>query len=388
MPKQDQILHAIGAIYAAGFDETLWPPALAAMIGLVGAVGATFEVIDRDDQLLDFWSMGVPADGKGPYMDHYLAINPRRLLCRNRSLDEIGYDYLMMDDAALDRHPYYQEFLRPIDLRYYVAATIFSTSRLFAAVSVHRSDRQGHVGAGEIATLRHVLPHLRQAFDVGHRLRTAKASRTALEQGLHWLPDGVVLVGSDGVASYLNEAALDLLRRRDGIHLGHGRLGFQDTEARGRYETMLSSVQALAAGDHAAPAGGDFPVRRPSGLPPYMVSVRPIPTAGLAPLDFAGRPMALVFVRDPSLQDGRSLARRARAMFGLTAAEASFAEALVHGISVADYARTRRVGLNTVYTHLRHIKAKIGARRMPELIGRLTELRAPLLSEEQRRDLR
>jgi len=59
---------------------------------------------------------------------------------------------------------------------------------------------------------------------------------------------------------------------------------------------------------------------------------------------------------------------------------------LARGMSTIGYARTRNVSFNKVYTHLRHLKAKAGTKRMSELVAKLAELKAPLLEDEQQRD--
>ena len=93
--------------------------------------------------------------------------------------------------------------------------------------------------------------------------------------------------------------------------------------------------------------------------------------------------LALVFVRSVSRDHaGRLLAR---AVFGLTEAEADLACALVDGVPLGLYAGQKGLSINTVYTHLRHIKAKTGSQRMPELVGKLSAYRAPLGSARELR---
>jgi DNA-binding CsgD family transcriptional regulator len=65
-------------------------------------------------------------------------------------------------------------------------------------------------------------------------------------------------------------------------------------------------------------------------------------------------------------------------VFGFTDAEANLAEALRTGTSIGDYARERKLSLNTVYWHLRRIKEKTGCSRLPELISKLNGLRIPV----------
>jgi DNA-binding CsgD family transcriptional regulator len=87
--------------------------------------------------------------------------------------------------------------------------------------------------------------------------------------------------------------------------------------------------------------------------------------------------VAIVFVRNPPDQGNDDL-HLLREVFGLTNAEAGLALALRQGISLGDYARSNGVSQNTVYTHLRRVREKTGCHRLPELIGKLNEVRTLL----------
>jgi DNA-binding CsgD family transcriptional regulator len=84
----------------------------------------------------------------------------------------------------------------------------------------------------------------------------------------------------------------------------------------------------------------------------------------------------MVFVRQLD-RSGAAAVDALRQVFGFTEAEASLAQALQAGMSIADYARDRRVGVNTVYTHLRGVKDKTGCNRMGALIRRLSAVELP-----------
>jgi DNA-binding CsgD family transcriptional regulator len=137
----------------------------------------------------------------------------------------------------------------------------------------------------------------------------------------------------------------------------------------------LKAVHQLRSGDPRH-ASADFPVARTSGAPPYLVSVRPIPS-NHRNSRLAMAADAIVFIRDP-LSRNTAAIRLLREVFGLTDAEASLAQALQSGISPGDYAQARAVSLNTVYTHLRRIKEKTGCNRMGELTRKLNDLQVPL----------
>jgi DNA-binding CsgD family transcriptional regulator len=158
------------------------------------------------------------------------------------------------------------------------------------------------------------------------------------------------------------------------MRIVRGRIEFSASSAAGGYELALSAVQRLKEGSGNLHPADDFHVPGPAGTASYLVSVRPMHSAIDGPRR-AGA-MALVFIRPVAARpDGRLLAP---AVFGLTEAEADLARALVEGVSLRSYAAQRRLSMNTIYTHLRHIKAKTGSRRMSELVGRLSAHRAPL----------
>jgi DNA-binding CsgD family transcriptional regulator len=115
-------------------------------------------------------------------------------------------------------------------------------------------------------------------------------------------------------------------------------------------------------------------VPRQDGAPSYLLSVRPLLDPKGAPY---GEPCAIVFVRDPLSYRSVDVATL-REVFGLTEAEACLAKSLQAGQAPANYARERALSLNTVYTHLRRLKDKIGCSRMTELLRKLNELQVPL----------
>ena len=87
--------------------------------------------------------------------------------------------------------------------------------------------------------------------------------------------------------------------------------------------------------------------------------------------------VAIVFARDPHAP-GTAATVTLRDLLGLTEAEAGLAQALQSGVALSDYARSRALSLNTVYTHLRRLREKTGSNRMAELIHKLNEMRLPL----------
>lgn|GEM_PF-6903587 len=82
--------------------------------------------------------------------------------------------------------------------------------------------------------------------------------------------------------------------------------------------------------------------------------------AGARVADAWGRPVWLLMLADLAIDD--TLAAQARAVYGLTEAEALVAVRFVQGIGLNDIASERGVSLETVRSQFKSIKAKTGAR--------------------------
>ena len=373
--KQEEFLRTIEAVHAAGLDESLWPAALSKVTQLVGGVGTTFEAFDKQTmRMTDFWSHGIPPGSEIKYAEHFVSISPRIVLGYDYRMGNVGYDRLVIDEAAIDRDPYYSDFLRGAGLRYFVSGTLTRTPQEFSCIAVQRSARQGHIDAREIALMRRILPHVRQAFDVTRRLREAGAAVRAFEHALDWLSDGVALLAADGKVLHANSSLQRTLRSNDGLTIKKGQIEFAAPETRQRFAQVFATT--IRAGPSDSAGQGDFPAPRRSNGPAFLVSLRPLARQSRG-VRHDERAAAILFVRDP-LQREASPTRLLRELFDLTAAEADLAGALQTGIAIEAYGRSRHLSRNTVYTHLRHIKEKTGARNMTELFRKLNDTNSSL----------
>src|SRR5262249_8443754 len=77
------------------------------------------------------------------------------------------------------------------------------------------------------------------------RLMREGGRRSALENALAWLADGVALLRADGTIAYANDAFHALARRGDGLRISGEAIEFTATEARRRFESALGTVGRL-----------------------------------------------------------------------------------------------------------------------------------------------
>jgi DNA-binding CsgD family transcriptional regulator len=379
MSDHDELLRTIETIYAGGLETESESGALAAASRLLGALGATMEVIDKPARRhTGMWVYGLPTTSKSDYVEQFAAISPRIPFGFRQPAGHVGWDYQILDEAGLAHNAFYADFLPRVGIRYFLAAILKHTPEEFAVFCVHRTRKEGHVDDREIALMRALTPHLQQAHDMATRLRGAELRAGAFERALDWVTDGAALLRNDGRVLYSNEAFDAIARRNDGLRIARGALEFAAPEARVRFAAALAAICRLHGSDPEAGNQVDFPAPRAAGMPAYIVSLRPLVGARTSPLRHDA--VATVFVRDP-LGRNTAGARMLRELFGLTDAEASLAQALQSGIPLGDYARDNAVTLNTVYTHLRRIKEKTGCSRIAKLHRKLKELEVPLASD-------
>ena len=200
------------------------------------------------------------------------------------------------------------------------------------------------------------------------------ARENLFASALDLLADGIALLGRDGGIVYVNEALRMLAARGSDFRIERNAIEFSSADSRGRFAAALGAARRVHEPATAfRPA--DFAVPRDNGLPPYTVSVRPLPRAGLPTAHPSA--VAMLLVHDP-LQRTLSAGRMLQELHGLTNAEAQLVEALSTGMTAVTYARNRRISITTVYTHLRRTREKTGWKSVAEPTRRFHQLNIAL----------
>lgn len=361
------LLAAIKAVHGAGLDPDLWPRALGSIMDLTGSRAGVLETYAHTElrpRAIHSWNMR-PAT-RAEYLAWGGPPNPRGDYVRRLGAGEISYDSCLFDEADIDRDPFHVEFLAHHDCRYFMSGVIERDREIQVVLTLPRTALQGHVGPEEIELLALLIPHIRLALQVQGRLAAAERKTEAFGEALEWLPDAAALLAADGQVLHTNAALSEMAAAQDGICLAYGRLGLPPPAA-DALARVLGQAARLCRGEGAV-APDDFRIPRPSGGAAYVAAVRPLFAEERAAPDGA---VAVLFLRDPDL------ASMATPLADLTAAEVALAAALLAGVSPVDHARERGVSINTVYTHLRRLKEKTGARRLTDLLRRLQETAGP-----------
>ena len=357
----------IGLIYDAAADPSGWQAALRAIVKLFDGLGASLIVRDLatltgrqvttwdPDVLTQFWQL----QPENPYLRRKRPPRP----------GTVEIDREVVPRAQVVRGPWYNEYCRPHDLHsgMFLWVDCRGTQQQYLTMTRPPSGGTFERSDAEIAEL--VLPHLRRALVLDRRLSRGGLDVGGAGSALDAIGQAVMLIGEDGAAVFANSAAEQLLARRDGLRFEHGRLHGATAAVTAR----LDAVLARAAGCRGPfPTSGTVTLPRSSGGRPLMLVALPLRRA-IAWL----RPQSAVVcvcVADPDASP-RTPVAWLQTLFGLTAAEAEVAKALLAGAeSNRDIAGRLGISHHTVHTHLARIMGKTGAKRQTELIRLLSTL--------------
>lgn len=376
MAVEADLLDVVDKIYAASLDEGGWAPALDAMADLLGAVGVTFEIIDKKIGRPIMIELGDRLDrvDSEEYLNYYGAISPRVVRADDLSARGVSYDHLILTESQMDTDEFYSDCLAPQGLRYFVAGHVLNSQSHAGVFAAQRSFTQGHVGETEIALVRRLLPHMQQALDLKFRLHEARLQSESLLGALEGLGEAAIIVDRCGVVLYANKGAAEIFSMADGVAVAHGKLCVSNGNGTGRLDSALGSL-TMTDGDAVDLNARNFAAHRPSGKRPYLVAVRPLPAQAAAAAQVL-QPAAIVFIRDPD-SFVRLDAELVRQSYHLTAAETEIACALDNGLSLREVADQRGVAISTVRGQVYGLMSKLSVNRQTDLIRLLRHYRRP-----------
>jgi len=223
-------------------------------------------------------------------------------------------------------------------------------------------------GSEQIEAVEHLRPHIRQFMCMRQALVDARAIGASLSGLLDNARTCVIQLDRNGRIAAANDAARDILRRRDALFAPDGFLRATTPAADAELQRLVASA---APPFHSHGVGGSMTIRGSSPSTSLLVHVHPV--AAEVKDGRTHRVAALVLFADPQtpVQVDPDVVALA---LGLTSAESRVAAMLAAGHTVRDIAALTHRKERTIHSHLHQIYRKQDITRQAELVRRVLAL--------------
>lgn len=265
-----------------------------------------------------------------------------------------------MTKEQIERNPYYQENLRPLGFKWFVAMRIDGFAQEWT-LSLHRSAAQGPFQEAEVKRLLALSSGLSAAVALAYNV--ASCSAEAAFQAFSLGAKAVVMLDRFGNVVRVTDAADRLFD--DDLRIRESRIVSTCRQSTARLEHAISQACTRPKECLNRPV---LLMRRNST--PIIAYISP--ARGIAKDVFSSCQTYVVLI-DP-YQRSTPAEGALQELFGLTRTEAALATRLSRGEALRDIASAMIISYETARTHLRRIFAKTGLNDQADLIAFLSRL--------------
>ena len=357
MSDQDAFERILASLYDAMLDDTYWPVTSALIDEACGSTGNGLMVGEgpKDDLRVLFVGLYYRGqrreDLEREYLEIYHPIDERVPRFRQLPDSRLVHVTELYTAEELKTSPTYNEIL--FRGKHQDSLNV----RMDGPDGSHMTWGLGDPVASDgwaspqIAMARALLPHIRQFVRVRQALVGAEAHNTTVAALLDTPRIGVLHLDRRGQIIAANDRARSLLRHGDGLSEEDGVLRARTPGDQFRLEQLMTDALPTSG---AVTVSGSMRLGRSSGLPPFVVHVKPV---GVPDPDYGARhAAALVLIVDPGRH--RVDPGLVATTLGLTRMESQVAVWLAEGKSVQDMAEATGHTRDAIYWHLKHIYKK------------------------------
>jgi DNA-binding CsgD family transcriptional regulator len=296
------------------------------------------------------------------YQQYYGPIDVWTMRAQSKVLGPVCTSDWLCPLEELVTTEFYNDFLFRYDIVHGMFGLVERNANSWASVSLYRGSLSGEFRVSDLSTLNLLIPHIQRAFRLHFQFSELKARSEGVETALNLLTTGVILLGARNEVLLMNNRAEQVLNRRDGLLLAHGKLGAAVCAESTRLQAMIGAVVRTGSGK-GLNAGGTILISREKGRP-LSVTIAPLHKFSTS---LSQRPAAVLFISDPdrNLELPIDLLQRC---YELTPAEARLTMVLLEGHSLKEAADSCGVTHNTAKSQLKSVFLKTQVQRQGELI--------------------
>lgn len=370
VPDNETVDALVGLTYEAADDPERWPDVLERVGRFTSSAKGVVYLVDRTDPgpegpnvvWMNRWNIDesawdtLRASTPNPYTENRHLAPPDGAV--------IGSMLVPLEEYRTSE--FYRKAASRLDMVHKLAVIVANTETEWGSFSVFRAEKEPDYDQCDLILMRRLGRHLRRSARIAARLAQLENRVEMLVDGVNGLSVGLVLVDSRGRSLFANAIAENVLRDDAIPALGggwncvrsvHNGLGLDDAIAR-------------AVGRRGPRVGSAAVVERRAGRRPVAVSVVPLAGESGRFGALAPRAAAAIVFRDPKAES-RLEVTHLRSIWGLTGAEARLALDLLGGMPPLEHARRRGISENTLRTHLKNVKSKLGVSKITDVIALL-----------------
>ncbi|MDA8110526.1 MAG: hypothetical protein M0015_18180 [Betaproteobacteria bacterium] len=373
MDEFDRLSRLVLQIQEAALTPARWSGVVDAIVCETGGSEGILFSPSIPPSLGGFWaSRAIAPEHMEDYAAYYVQRDVWRMAgeARMREPGAVFPDAALLHTDAVRCSEFYCDFLRPLDIGRLLCGIVAGSNDRAIRGGLHLSvfKPMGGEGFGDAQRklVERLMPHLQTAIATHYALGAQARAVAVGEAVLDALSAAALIVERDATVVFANEAARRIAAEGDGILIAKSALGAASPRAA---SLLRDFVAGLFPPENARARPRVLRIERPSGRKPYACFGQYLPVDG-ALACVAGRPAALLFIRDPG--SGRVLEPEVlMQLFGFTTAEALLAGSLAGGKSLQEAARHRGIRYETARTQLKALFAKTGCTRQAELVALL-----------------
>ena len=351
--------------YGAALEPGSWTQVIERFADLMGGAKAWMPNLNLRDGSGDGILARIDPREQDAYFEYYATVNPFFLTETVPVNDPWPLTITTDEDIfAKDeflRTEYYNDFLQPQQI--YSTAIVRLTRRdgVETTLNLGRPEHRGRFEPEDLRIGALLQPHVVRSLTLTRSLAAQGQFAGSLVEVLDRAAHGLFLLDASGQLRHANREAERLLAQRDGLRVAAGRLSAAGCDSAARLEALIHRAGGREA--HAR-SGGSMLMTTPLGGVSLSLTVAPL-SSERAPAPFG--PWVLVCVTD--LTANVKLPEQSmRDLFGLTAAEARVALALLEGASPGQAADSLGVSVITVRNQLASVFDKTGTHRQADLV--------------------
>lgn len=344
----------------AAYDPQRLGEALEASANYFGGEAAQIVTLNNVGEIVSATSIGMDLN-EAAKQSEYVHISPRFQALSVLKEKEITFDFASLTRAEIEKHPLYQEYLKPNGVNWYAGTTLVKDSQNTVGFGLFRDDGIGHYSRSELEDFRWLSDKASEAAKLALKLDAIKL-KSRFEMMEEWsLP--VAALTSDCQIIDMSEEFYETLKRHNlGSLSAVGHIKFDNPMiAKQLRSQVLIFVDAFSPRLIQNKNEDIVFIAKTGEL--LELKLHPIPSNSRWSAAGACALLTIRTIKRKTLDPNKICLA-----LGLTAAEGELAALIAQGVSLKDAAKHRKTRYETARGQLKSIYSKTGLFSQGQLI--------------------